>query len=285
VKSSTLKIKFQPKEKKLENTKTNREPTKNQAEERPSFKWKYISAIVFIFIASLVGLAIFLVSSVLRNFWIVIWTHISLPIINPLFSWTQDCPWFFWLSLKPLAEGPLSWLWAWVFTLVIALPIGQVLNWEGGERILKHIPVLSWFIEIIRSLRDLKRAKILFARSPLTGQIARAFSSHPFTFWAPDKKEKTTVRELGFPLAPNPTSGFAAQDLEEETIHTDCSSTDFLSKTVSFTMLGRNEAVCNTQKDFEKVKEILSSKILTESKIRKIIREELKAILDESKKS
>lgn len=269
----------------MENKKTSQESVENQAKEKLSLKWKFISAIVFIFIVSLLGLAIYLISSVLRNFWMVVWTHIPLPVINPLFFWTKNYPWFFWVSLKPLAQGLFSWLWAWVFTLIIAFPIGQALNWEGGEKILKGIPVLSWFIEIIKSLQGLKLARILFARSPITGQLARAFSPHPFTFLSPDRKEKVIVRELGFPLSPNPTSGFASQDLEEETIHTDCSAADFLSKTVGFTMLGRNEAVCDTQKDFEKVKEILSSKVLTEKRMRTIISEELKAVLDESKKS
>lgn len=222
-----------------------------------TFKGALITGAVVVFLITLFGVVFGLITSVFRNFWNFIWPHLAIPLPTTLTlkNWT-------WLNLKFLSYGWQSYISCWIASLIVAIIIGYALSLmkeEGG--VSSRIPLINWVLLIKRSLRTFtEKAKIVLGVHPATGQISRGFSPQDFTYYSPDKREKIDFSEFCLALAPNPTSGFQSLATEEEVAHIDYPGKEYLSKTISFSIVGQDWAVAKNWDEFNKIKMIIEQR-------------------------
>jgi len=229
---------------------------------KATLKGKFITGVIIIFFVALFGFVLGIVTAALRTFWNFAWLYLAIPIPSSLglesfFSFQN----WMWLNLKFLSQGWPSYISCWIASLLVAIGIGHVLSLMKEKE--SRNQLINLILLIKKSLQTFnERVQIVLGIHPATGQISRGFSPQSFTIYSPDKKEKIDFLEFCLALAPNPTSGFQSLAPLQEIVGIDYPGKEYLSKTISFSIIGQDWAKTKNWEDFNKIKNMIAQRQL-----------------------
>jgi len=207
---------------------------------KATFKGALITGALVVFFVALLGFVLSLVTSFLRSFWNIIWS---------------------WLNLEFLSLGWQSYVVCWIASALAAIGIGYALTIMKEGKFSSRIPLINWILLIKKSLKTFtERIQIVLGINPATGQIARGFSPQTFTIYSPDKSDKIELLEFCLPLAPNPSSGFQSLVPIKDIAQIDYPGKEFLSKTISFGIVGQDWAKVKDWSEFKRLKTMIEQR-------------------------
>ncbi len=203
-------------------------------EKKATFKGTLITGALVVFFTAFLGFVLSLITSFLRSFWNIVWP---------------------WLNLEILSVGWQSYIACWVASALVAISIGYALTVMKEGKTSSRIPLIRWILLIKKSLRTFtERIQIVLGVNPATGQLARGFSPQTFTIYSPDKSEKIELLEFCLPFSPNPSSGIQSLAPIEDITQMDYPGKEYISKAVSFGIVGQDWAKTKTLSEFKKLK-------------------------------